>query len=186
MVLAAPCSNSPQSLSPTFGHQRHPSGEEVICGLDLSVYDPDISRLLATEPQELALGPRPQRPDEGFCSSPNPPTAGRRAAGGGPWSPATPPLPGSLFISQPTHCGPPSRSSWALVPGRLEQCRRSSLNPPTCIKWARSAQEPKEQADYHFEYRGPGPDCPPELWSPTSAHRPGPCGARKKPQPSRL
>ena len=84
MVLAAPCSNSPQSLSPLFCHKLHPSGEEVILGLEVSVYDPDISPLLATALQDLALGPRPQRPDQGLCSSPNPPTAGRRAAP--PWN----------------------------------------------------------------------------------------------------
>ena len=34
----------------------HPSGEEVICGLDLSVYAPHFSPLLATELQELHRG----------------------------------------------------------------------------------------------------------------------------------
>ena len=103
VVLATPCCNCPQSLSPTFCHELHPSGEEVISGLDLSVCNRHISPLLATELQELALGPRPRRPDQGRCSSPNPPTAARQAAGVGPCSPATAPRPGSSFISKPTH-----------------------------------------------------------------------------------
>ena len=41
--------------------------------------------------------------DQGLCSSPNRPTMGRRAAGVGPWTPATAPGPGSSFISEPTH-----------------------------------------------------------------------------------
>ena len=59
--------------------------------------------LRAAELQELALGPRPNRPDKGICSCPNRPTAGRRAAGVGPWSLAIAPRPGSSFICEPSH-----------------------------------------------------------------------------------
>ena len=72
--------------------------------------------LPAAEPQELLLGPRPQLPDQGRCSSPNRPTAGHRAAGVRPRSPATAPRPWSSFIPQPTYCGPPSRRSSPSVP----------------------------------------------------------------------
>ena len=70
---------------------------------------PPTHVLRAAEPKEFALGPRPQRPDQGRRLPPKPPTAGRRAAGVRPQSPATAPRPGSLFLSVPTHCGPPSR-----------------------------------------------------------------------------
>ena len=103
MVLAAPCPNSPQSLSPTSCHKLHPLDEEVICGGDRSVYDPYISAPLAIELQALALGPRPQCPDQGRCSSPNPPTVSRRAVGDGPWSPAIAPQLVSSVIFEPTH-----------------------------------------------------------------------------------
>ena len=65
--------------------------------------------LRAAEPQQFALGSRPQRPDRGRRSSPNPPTVGCRAAAVRPQSPAKAPRPGSLFVSVPTHCGPPSQ-----------------------------------------------------------------------------
>ena len=58
--------------------------------------------LRAAEPQEFALGPRPQCPDHGRRSSPYPPTAGRRAAVVCPWSLAIAPRPGSSFHPQPT------------------------------------------------------------------------------------
>ena len=53
-------------------------GEEVVCGLDHSVYDPDTctSPVLASELQELPLGLWQERIDEGHPASPNPPTAG--------------------------------------------------------------------------------------------------------------
>ena len=47
-----------------------------MCVLDLGVYDPDTSPVLATKLQELALGPWAQRPNRGHLLSPNPPTAG--------------------------------------------------------------------------------------------------------------
>ena len=74
-------------------------------------------QLRAAGLQVFALGPRPQRPDQGRHSSPNPPTAGLQAAGVGPWSPATAPRLGSSFVSEPTYYRPPSRRSWPWVPG---------------------------------------------------------------------
>ena len=84
---------------------------------------PPTHLLRAAEPQEFALGPRPQRPDQGGRSSPYPPTAGRRAAGVRPRSPATAPRLGSSFLSVPTHCGPPSRRSLPLVSGHSAPTR---------------------------------------------------------------
>ena len=167
---------------------------------------------VAREPQKLALGSWPQSLDLGRRPSPNPPTAGRQAAEVCPWSLAAAPRPQSSSIPHPTHCRPPScrscrlslaaaprpgssyipqptycqplrRSSLPLVPGRRASTRVFVHLPNHALASSGPAQERKEETAYHLEYRGPGPDCPPELWSPTSAHRPAPCGPRKRPQP---
>ena len=80
---------------------------------------PPTHLLRAAEPQEFPLGRRPERPDQGRRSCPNPPTAGRRAAGVHPRSPATAPRQGSSFLSVPTHCGLPGRKSSPSVPGHI-------------------------------------------------------------------
>ena len=87
------------------------------------VVHPPTHLLRAAEPQEFAIGPWPQRPDQGRRSSPYPPTAGLRAAQGRPRSPATAPRPGSSFLFVPTHCGPPSRRSSPSVPGHSAPTR---------------------------------------------------------------
>ena len=96
--------------------------------------------LRAAKPQEFALGPRPQRPDQGRRSSPYPPTAGRRAAGVRPRSPARAPPPGSSFLSVPTHCGPPSCRSLPSVPGHSASTR-VVFQPPTHLLQAAEPQE---------------------------------------------
>ena len=96
--------------------------------------------LRAAEPQEFALGPRPQRPDQGRRLPPNSPTAGRRAAGVCPWSPATAPRPRASFLSVPTHCGPPSRRNSPSVPGHSAPTR-VVVYPPTHLLRAAKPQE---------------------------------------------
>ena len=139
--------------------------------------------LLAVEPHEFALGPRRPRLDQGCRTSPNPPTAGRRAAEVCLWFLAAVPQQGVSCIPQPTHCRPPSRMSSPLVPGRSAWTQVVAHLPPHPLASSGPAQEPKDEAAYHFKCRDRGPDSPPELWSPTSAHGLAPCGPRKKPQP---
>ena len=101
---------------------------------------PPTQLLRAAEPQEFALGPRPPRPDQGRRSSPYPPTAGRRAAGVRPRSPATAPRPGSSFNPQLTYCRPPSRRSSPSVPGHSIPTR-VVFQPPTHLLQAAEPQE---------------------------------------------
>ena len=114
------------------------------------VVHPPTHLLRAAEPQEFALGPRPQRPDQGRRSSPYPPAAGWRAAGVRPQSPATAPRPGSSFFSVPTHCGLPSCRSLPSVPGHSARTR-VVFQPPTHLL---HAAEPREFA------LGPRPQRP--------------------------
>ena len=96
--------------------------------------------LQAAEPQELALDPRPQRPDQDRRSSPYPATAGRQAARVRPRSAATAPRPGSFFNPQPTYCRPLSRRSSPSVPGHSAPTR-VVFQPPTHLLQAAKPQE---------------------------------------------
>ena len=98
--------------------------------------------LLALGPQKLALGPWPQHLDHGCYPSPNPPTAGRRAARVRPWSLAAMPRPRSSSIPHPTHCRPPSRRSSPLVLGRRASTLVVVHPPPHPLQ----AAEPQEFA----------------------------------------
>ena len=139
--------------------------------------------LLALEPQKFALAPWPLRLDHGRRPSPNPANAGRRAGEICPWSLAAAPRSRLSYIPQPTYCWPLRRRSLPLVPGRRASTRVFVHLPADPLASSGPAQKPKEEAAYRFEYRGPRPDCRPELWSRTDAHRPAPCGPRKRPQP---
>ena len=151
--------------------------------------------LRAAEPQQFALGPRPQRPDQGRrlppnsptagrrvaevcprstakcpdhgrCSSPYPPTAGRRAAGVRPRSPATEPRLGSSSTPQLTYCGPPSRRSLPSVSGH------SALNRvvvPLCTHPLRAAEPQKFAHGPRPQRSGQGRRLPPN--SPTAGRR---------------
>ena len=104
------------------------------------VFQPPTHLPQAAELQEFALGPRPQRPDQGRLSTPNSPTAGRRAAGVRPRSPATAPRPGSSFNPQLTYLRPPSRRSSPSVPGHSAPTR-VVFQPPTHLPQAAELQE---------------------------------------------
>ena len=108
------CGPPSRRSSPTVPGHRAPTRVVVY---------PPTHLLRAAEPQEFALGPRAQRPDNGRCSSPYPPTAGRRAVGVRPRSPATEPRLGSSSTPQLTYCGPPSRRSSPSVPGHSAPTR---------------------------------------------------------------
>ena len=138
--------------------------------------------LRAAEPQEFALGPRPQHPYPGPPSSPNPPTTGRRAVGVGPRSPTTASRPGWSLISLPTYCGPPSRRSWPLGPGHNAPIR-VVVHLPTHLLRAAQLQEltlsPRPQRHDQGRRAHPNPStaghgaaeaCP---WSPAATPRPG-------------
>ena len=137
------CGTPSRRSSPSVpGHKAPPR---------VDVYPP-THLLRAAEPQKFALGPRPQRPNQGRRSAPYPPTAGRRAAGVRPRSPATEPRPGSSSSPEPTYCGTPSRRSSPSVPGHRAPTR-VVVYPPTHLL---QAAEPQEFA------LGPRPQRPDE------------------------
>ena len=155
-LAAAP---RPRSSSiPHHNHCRPPSrrSSPLVLGRRAStsvVVHTPPQPMQAAEPQEFALGPWPPRLDLGHRPSLTPP---------------------QLLLAPEAQ-----KSALGPRPLRLDQGLRSYH----AVASSGPAQEPKEEAAYHFEYRGPRPDCPPELWSPTSAHRTAPCGPHKRPQP---
>ena len=101
---------------------------------------PPTHLLLGLKPQKLALGPWPQRLDRGCHPSPNPPTAGRRAAEVSPWYLAAAPRPRSSSIPHPTHFKPSSRSILPAVVGRRASTR-VLIHPPTHLLLALEAHK---------------------------------------------
>ena len=106
---------------------------------------PPTHLLLALEPQKLALSAWPQRLNHGCYPSPNPPTAGRRAARVCPWSLAAAPRPRSSSIPHPTHCRPPSRRSSPLVAGRRASTSVVVHPPPNPLQLCRPKFQPPQR-----------------------------------------
>ena len=69
-LLSVPTHCRPPSPSSSPSFPGHSARTRVVVPLR-------THPLRAAKPQRFALGPRPQRPDQGCLSTPNPPTAGR-------------------------------------------------------------------------------------------------------------